>query len=286
MLVATHHGSFHADDVLSWALVKVFLDPDARLVRTRDETVLATADVVFDVGAIFDPATRRFDHHQSSYTGPLSSAGMMLNWLEQEGRVEPELAARLRTGLVDYVDDVDNGRVRPDPAVPCFARMVDAFNQGRTDLADFDRGFERAGQVAIEMLQGYLRGHDALKENARRVHAAMDAAQQSGTNLMELDRSLSWKDLYFSNGGAQHPTEFVLHPGLDGRWRVIAIPPQLESFDKKVPFPEAWAGLKDEELEAATGVEGALFCHKNRFIAVFKTREAALKAVRGAGLIR
>ena len=36
LTVATHYGKFHADDVLAWALVQRFLDPDAQLVRTRD----------------------------------------------------------------------------------------------------------------------------------------------------------------------------------------------------------------------------------------------------------
>lgn len=285
MLVATHHGGFHADDVLSWALIRVFLDADATVVRTRDETVLAGADLVFDVGAIFDPATRRFDHHQSSYTGPLSSAGMVLNWLEAEGRVEPELARKLRSGLVDYIDDVDNGRVRPSATVPCFARMVDAFNQGRGSLEEFDRGFLLAGQMAQELLEGHVRGHEALKHNEELVVEAMAASDAAGTNLMELDRSIAWKDLYYAHGGRDHGTEFLLHPGMDGNWRVIAIPPERESFDKKHPFPLAWAGLSGEALDAVAGVEGSVFCHKNRFIAVFQTRQAALDAVRGAGLV-
>ena len=64
MLVATHHGSFHADDVLAWALIRVFLDPQAELIRTRDEGVIQSADVVIDVGGVFDPDSSRFDHHQ------------------------------------------------------------------------------------------------------------------------------------------------------------------------------------------------------------------------------
>ena len=68
--VATHWGSFHADDVLAWALIRHFLDSDAEVVRSRDPAVLASADIVMDVGGTFDPAARRFDHHQQEYTGP------------------------------------------------------------------------------------------------------------------------------------------------------------------------------------------------------------------------
>ena len=96
LLCGTHSGSFHADDVLALALIRAFEDPDAQVIRSRDQDALDRCDVVFDVGGVFDPAGGRFDHHQNDYEGPLSSAGMVLAWLETNGSVEPELAARLR----------------------------------------------------------------------------------------------------------------------------------------------------------------------------------------------
>ena len=74
--VATHSGPFHADDVLAVALLRVFVDEEATVLRTRDLERIAQADVVVDVGGLYDPAARRFDHHQASYTGSFSSAGM------------------------------------------------------------------------------------------------------------------------------------------------------------------------------------------------------------------
>jgi len=47
--------------------------------------------------------------------------------------------------------------------------------------------------------------------------------------------------------------------------------------EARADLPEAWAGLTDAELEAASGVPGAKFCHNARFIAVAATREAALR---------
>src|SRR5690554_1638978 len=105
---------------MAWALIRTFFAPDAELVRTRDEARLTEADVVFDVGGVYDPERLRFDHHQNSYTGPLSSAGMVLEWLRETGRVPETLADHLRRRLVDYLDDVDTGRVAPDARVPCF----------------------------------------------------------------------------------------------------------------------------------------------------------------------
>ncbi len=48
----------------------------------------------------------------------------------------------------------------------------------------------------------------------------------------------------------------------------------------RVPLPEAWAGLMDEELKKASGISGAIFCHKGRFISVWETKKDALRALK------
>ena len=58
------------------------------------------------------------------------------------------------------------------------------------------------------------------------------------------------------------------------------------SFAQKRPFPEEWAGLTDDALSEVVGVPGAVSCHKNRFIAVFTTRDAAVAALAKWGLMR
>ncbi|HMV68263.1 MAG TPA: MYG1 family protein, partial [Myxococcota bacterium] len=128
--VGTHSGTFHADDVLAFALIRAYVDADATVTRSRDLTQLDGCDVVVDVGGVFDPARRRFDHHQGSYAGHRSSAGMVLDWLEAEGHVCAELAAELRARAIDYVDAVDTGAEAPRPDVPCFARLVEALGAG------------------------------------------------------------------------------------------------------------------------------------------------------------
>lgn len=282
---ATHSGPFHADDVLAWALIRVFHDPDATVVRTRNVKAVAHCDIVFDVGGTYDPAAGRFDHHQNSYQGPLSSAGMILNWLEERGEVDPDVAAQLRHDVVDYVDAVDNGRLVPDPAVPCFARIIEAYTQGPDTLEAYDLAFDRAAEVAIGLVRGIRAGVEQVRRSRDVVLSAMQEAVERGRAAMLLDGYHKWKPVYYANGGAEHPTDFVVFPGLEGTWRVVAIAPSEDSFDQKRPFPESWAGLTGSSLEAQTGVPGSLFCHKNRFIAVFRTREGALQALRDHGLM-
>lgn len=271
LTVATHSGPFHADDVVAFALVRTFVDPDATVV---------------DVGAVFDPEARRFDHHQQAYQGPRSSAGMILDWLEAEGTISPALAHHFREEAFTYLDDVDNGAVAPTRGVPCWPRMVDAFNQTAEDAAGFLEAFHVVSGFASLWLKALKAEFDRIEQARSVVKQAMEKAQAAGSNLMEFDAYLRWKEPYYELGGSEHLTEFALFPGTDGTWRVIAIPPALGAFEQKRSFPEPWAGLVDEALAEVTGVPGSIFCHKNRFIAVFDTRAHALEAMRKWEMLR
>lgn len=84
--LATHSGSFHADESLAIALLKSLpLYSSYNLVRTRDPALLKDATIVVDVGGEYDVAEKRFDHHQrgfdqvfgQGFTTKLSSAGLV-----------------------------------------------------------------------------------------------------------------------------------------------------------------------------------------------------------------
>ena len=87
-LLVTHSGTFHRDDAFAYAVLRLApglgeAGRDHALARTRDEAVVAAADVAWDVGAVHDPAAGRFDHHQrgasvstaSAPSGPARCAG-------------------------------------------------------------------------------------------------------------------------------------------------------------------------------------------------------------------
>ena len=49
--IATHNGSFHADDLFACATLKL-LYSDATIIRTRDQALLDPADIVLDIGGV------------------------------------------------------------------------------------------------------------------------------------------------------------------------------------------------------------------------------------------
>src|SRR5277367_727427 len=109
--VGVHDGSFHADEVTACALLIVFnlVDKD-KVVRSREVRVLEECEYVCDVGGVYDPACKRFDHHQSNYTGDLSSAGMIWLYLKTQGGIDPAIYDFLNRALILGVDAHDNGR--------------------------------------------------------------------------------------------------------------------------------------------------------------------------------
>lgn len=277
--IVTHSGKFHADDVLAWSLLQYFYPFDMKLTRTRDQVVIEQADIVFDVGNIYAPEQKRFDHHQNEYQGQYSSAGMILSWLHTEKYISTPIFQALRDTIVKYVDDVDNGRIETSSKVPCFATIVSLLNRKAHTLEEFDQQFHIASNFTSNIIDGIVAEQKKRAEAELTVVQQMKLAETTGSNILEFSYYIPWKTSYFANGGATHPTEFVIFPTLQNTWQAVAIPPSEDSFAQKRSFPQEWAGLRDEELSQITG-QSAIFCHKNRFIAVFETREDLLKAMK------
>jgi len=51
------------------------------------------------------------------------------------------------------------------------------------------------------------------------------------------------------------------------------VPATADTFEARADLPASWAGLRDAELAAVTGVADAGFCHNGRFIAAAKSYE-------------
>src|SRR3990167_2930192 len=100
---ATHDGSFHADEVTACAFLILynFIDKD-KIHRTRDPIEINNCEYVCDVGGIYDPKHKRFDHHQKEYKEELSSAGMVLKYLLDIGVMSEDLFNHFNNYLVKY----------------------------------------------------------------------------------------------------------------------------------------------------------------------------------------
>ncbi|ADB52069.1 MYG1 family protein [Conexibacter woesei] len=291
MRVATHSGSFHADDVFAIAALSL-LDDAAPLevVRTRDPQLLAAADVRVDVGQRDDPAGGDFDHHQRGGAGErpngIRYASFGLVWREHGARIcgGDEIAERIDQVLVQGVDANDTGqtisRSLVDGVAPFTVSHAIAALNPNWDDAPTAADKRQAFDAAVELAAGILRREIAAATSQARAAALVRSAiaRAEDPRLIELDRGMPWHRELIP--GAPDAL-FVLYPREDD-WGLQAVPRQLGEFANRKDLPESWAGLSDAELAAATGVADARFCHIGRFIAVAGSREGALALARQA----
>jgi len=276
--LGTHNGSFHADEVTACSLLLLFdrIDLD-KVIRTRDPAVLERCEYVCDVGGIYNPALKRFDHHQADYRGPLSSAGMVLLYLKEMKILDPHSYDHLNKSLILGVDAHDNGVAKLELGTTTFSQVVSNFLPIEYDVSSEE--MDRAFFTAVAFVLGHLQ---RLKKRFTYTHACMELVREKmlkGANALIFEESLPWMENFFELGGEVHPAQFVIMPSGD-HWKLRGIPPSLnERMKVRVPLPENWAGLRDEELKKITGIHGAIFCHKGRFISIWQTKEDAIQAL-------
>ncbi|KRT84162.1 hypothetical protein AMK59_134, partial [Oryctes borbonicus] len=72
--IGTHNGVFHCDEALACYMIKQLPHyEDAEIIRTRDQNILNTCDIVVDVGGEYDVERQRFDHHQRGFEETFST---------------------------------------------------------------------------------------------------------------------------------------------------------------------------------------------------------------------
>ncbi|TKA78162.1 hypothetical protein B0A55_03891 [Friedmanniomyces simplex] len=68
----------------------------------------------------------------------------------------------------------------------------------------------------------------------------------------------------------------------DSKWRIRAVSLEPGSFENRKGLPEAWRGVRDEELSKVSGVAGCVFVHTSGFIGGNMTFEGALEMAKKA----
>lgn len=289
--LVTHSGGFHADELLS-SVVLTRLFPEARLIRTRDAALTAPAPgrLVYDVGRRYDLEAGIYDHHQNDAPlradgAPYSSFGLIwrhygAEFLATLGVPQDDIEAvhaAIDSAFVLPIDLSDNGAVGPGAAGPFAALTLPVMLEtlkppfdAREADAD-DRAFRAALDVARPLLEGAVAQAAGKRRAAQMVAEAI--ARAGSARVLELPMGMPFR-AGVEAAGADHLL-FVIHPRGDD-WALTTIRTGSDTFENRADLPADWAGLSDSALEAASGVPGAVFCHKARFIAVARTRDAIL----------
>jgi uncharacterized UPF0160 family protein len=281
MKVATHSGSFHADEVFALAALSLLGEP-IEIVRTRDPDVIAASDLRVDVGFADDPAAGDFDHHQRGGAGERPNgvryASFGLVWREYGPRLtggDAAVADRVDRSLVQAVDANDTGQAAATPVLDGVRPMtvsgvIGALNPTWEEQLTPDeerRRFDEAVALAKRIVDREIASATAAQRAVTLVADAIAAAEDP--RVITLDRDVPWKEVVVTTAP---DALFVIYPKRQG-WGLEAVPRALGSFENRRDLPAAWAGLDGPELAALTGVDDALFAHAKRFLAVARSRE-------------
>ena len=324
LVIGTHSGTFHADEALGCFLLRrTRAFEGAEIVRSRDPAVLGPLDCVLDVGAEYDPERLRFDHHQRGFAEtfghgfervPLSSAGLVYKHFGREIiarqlELAPD-AAELETlflelyrQFVQAVDANDNGVARYEGAGQqqyedhtSLGARVSALNPAWNEPAgeaEQRKGFEAAMEMTGgEFLQRLNYVHKTWLPGRQYVQQAISGRHEvhPGGRVIRLPRYCPWKDHLYSlesEMGVEEPLLYCLfEDDREKKWRITCVSETPQSFVNRLSLPEAWRGLRGEELSQVSGIPGCIFVHANGFIGGNDTFEGALamvtKALEGA----
>lgn len=288
----THNSTFHADDVFAVAtFLLAHSEEKWKIVRSRDKVEIESADAVIDVGDVYNPVELRFDHHQSGGAGvrpngiPYASFGLV--WKEYGAVVcggDFFVAKQIEDALVCSLDANDNGVKIADPLFDVFQFDLSTYVKVRNltwkeeveygDKAEAKRleAFLSLVDFASSLINREIKRYKDKNEAFEIVNKAYEEAEDK--RLVVLNNFYPWQDAVM----AHNEPLFVVYPtdlSLD-KWAIKSVPVSKNSFESRKSFPKDWAGKRDSDLEVATGVKGALFCHNAGFLVVVQGFESAI----------
>lgn len=266
----------------------------------------------YDATKYFDHHQREFSTtFNENYKTKLSSAGLVFKHFGREiistvisldESVEDDknkldyLYDKIYANFIEAVDANDNGitlfenqdsldqrfKDRNFTIAGMISNLNPSWESNATDN-DYNRQFEIASKLIGDSFLNYLNymGHSFLKAKQFVIDAFKNRfnVHPSG-KIIVFDQFIPWKDHLYTvekENNASGEVYYTLFPDDSGKWRIAAVPVSSTSFDSRKKLPEAWRGLRDNELSEAAGVEGCIFIHAAGFIGGAKTKEAVLK---------
>jgi uncharacterized UPF0160 family protein len=279
-ILLTHSGTFHADDIFATAMLTILLDGKVKIVRSRDNALLESADYVYDVGGVYDPARNRFDHHQPGGAGArengIQYAACGLVWKTYGEKIcgSLEVAKRIDERLVQAIDANDNGmslfNVVGDAGPYTIQDMFYSFRPSWKESENYDEAFMDLVEIAINVLHREVtRTRDMLEAE---IKVKVDYEKAVDKRIIILEQNYPWGEFLM-----QFPEPIYAVFFKAGLWRAEGVRKEKFNVAIRHDFPSTWGGLRDGALAEVTGVPDAVFCHRGLFLAVAKSKEGVLK---------
>jgi uncharacterized UPF0160 family protein len=284
-LVVTHGGGFHPDDVFAAATLSLYfekMDQPFIIRRSRNKEDIEKADIVFDVGMVYDPEKGRFDHHQKEGAGkrengiPYAAFGLIWRHFGMDLAESQDAWQAIDDRLAAPIDGPDNGFLLDEKVVPGIKPFYlgDVLTLLFAKGEDPDKDFAEAVQFAKRILKTFIDRAKAEAEIKKEILNFYKASEDK--RLAIIDMRVSRQSVWISLIEKEEVLFSVFQSRNDDSWNVVAMRNELGTFDNKKDMPSEWAGLQAEDLRRVSGVEDAIFCHRGLFLASAESKEGAI----------
>jgi uncharacterized UPF0160 family protein len=307
VLFVTHSERMHCDEACAAALL--FLSKKTspslkNIVRTRDASTMkmlhSKGATLVDVGKVYDPADRKYDHHQTGFDAkfpgetavPMSSCGLV--WLEfgesivrgfvDDPAVIEHVFKSMYSEVFRGIDGNDNGVAQfgdadvprsQYKALPIWG-MVAMMNQQTTEKRDQDSIFVEAVGMLTTFLTICIRnmaeGRAATQEAEAAFRRGMAASARPHPNVVVCDSDLGELNTnQILHNEDDTAVSFVVFPSQNGNWKIWT----RRAIGKGKQFTAVDDIIDEAACVKLVGLD-LVFVHPKLFTGAAKNRAAAV----------
>jgi uncharacterized UPF0160 family protein len=287
--LVTHNSGFHADDIFAAACLQIYFEEiknrKTKIIRSRDQKVIDSGDVVFDVGMKYDPELNLFDHHQNEGAGSrgeydikYSSFGLTWKHFGLEMVENQEIHQKIDEKFVMQICAADTAQVDfslEDPDWKIWA-FDDIFKLFYPENIDDDKSSDEAFLYCVKIAKNILR--KVIKKYTKRHFDTIELEkiyqESEDKQILVLDKFRFWSEF-----AKEHPELlYLIFPDSNGEvYRIRAIPENEDELKSRKALPKPWRGKWREELREITKLDNAEFVHNAGFLGAANDLETAIK---------
>ena len=305
MIIATHDGSFHADETLACAIL-TYLFENSNIIRSRDMKILEKADLIIDVSGKNDE--RHYDHHSNAFTLERSNgiryatAGIIwekygIEYLHKiycnfvkanipliSDAIFEKAFLRIDREVMWMVDLNDNGQLNEfiDNSLGTLNEKEQSIVDNLNELYRLEPSIPYL--VAMQNLpnisgqeqnKAFLNTVKILKTlmqniaiNALHTEYGIDQVLHvyDGGPILIMHERLPWTNAFLANPEIFKDCYLAVYPDRKRGWRIQSLPHSAaQRFKNRCSAPKAWRGLDFENLDKATSLSNTIFVHKAGF---------------------
>ncbi len=302
MIIATHDGTFHADETTACAIL-TYLFENSSIIRSRDPVELEKADIVIDVSNINDE--KHFDHHSKEFKlcrengVKYATAGLMWNKFGHEylkavaqrelefrpsAKVIDNAFKRIDEDIMTMIDLNDNGQLTSyvdeisAPENEHEREIVNKLNelyQATADIPFIVAMMNLPNKVGSDQDKSFNQTVKMLKNilvncaiNALHTESGVAKVIEAyaGGEILIMHERLPWTSAVLNNPEIFKECLIAVYPDRNQRWRVQSLPvSKAQRFKNRLSAPADWRGLNDTDLDRVTGLKNTTFIHKSGF---------------------